>query len=274
MCTAVLLRRPGDPWPLILAANRDELAGRPADPPARHWPDRPDVVAGLDRLAGGTWLGLNDAGVVAAVLNRPGTLGPEAGKRSRGELVLDALDHADAIAAAEALAELDGGAFRGFHLIVADDRDAYLLSGDGGADGRGIVAVQPLPAGLSLVSAAGPNVAGDPRTERYLPRFRVAPAPDPGAGDWAAWQALMAATETDPGAPPSAAMTFRQDGDDGTVSSSLIALPATDRPDPPPPVWHYADGPPDRAAYRPVDLAAGGPSGPPADRPAEPGPPR
>jgi hypothetical protein len=199
------------------------------------------------------------------VLNRPGTLGPEAGKRSRGELVLDALDHADAVAAAEALAELDAGAFRGFHLIVADDRDAYLLSGDGGADGRGIVAVQPLPEGVSMVTAAGLNVAGDPRTERYLPRFRAAPPPDPDAGDWATWQALMAATETDPGAPQSAAMTFRQDGDDGTVSSSLIALPATDRADPPPPVWRYADGPPDRASYRPVALAAEPPaaSGPP-----------
>ena len=58
-------------WPLVLAANRDELADRPARPPGRHWPDRAEVVAGLDLQAGGSWLGVNDHGVVAGVLNRP-----------------------------------------------------------------------------------------------------------------------------------------------------------------------------------------------------------
>src|SRR6266849_8974623 len=96
MCTVVLLRRPDHDWPLILGANRDEMVGRPSKPPARHWPDRPEVVAGLDELAHGSWLGCNDHGVAAAILNRHGTLGPAAGFRSRGELVLEALDHADA----------------------------------------------------------------------------------------------------------------------------------------------------------------------------------
>ena len=104
MCTLVLLRRPAHDWPLIIAANRDEMVDRPALPPARHWPDRSEIVAGLDRLAGGSWLGLNDWGVAAAVLNRQGSLGPAAGRRSRGELVLEALDHADAVAAATASA--------------------------------------------------------------------------------------------------------------------------------------------------------------------------
>ncbi|MCC6782813.1 MAG: NRDE family protein, partial [Planctomycetes bacterium] len=84
MCTLVLLRRPGHAWPLLVAANRDEMRERPWRPPARHWPDRPDVFAGLDELAGGSWLGLNDHGVAAAVLNRRNTLGPAAGLRSRG----------------------------------------------------------------------------------------------------------------------------------------------------------------------------------------------
>ena len=47
MCTLVILRRPEAKWPLILAANRDELRSRPWRPPARHWQDRPDVVAGM-----------------------------------------------------------------------------------------------------------------------------------------------------------------------------------------------------------------------------------
>ncbi len=60
MCTLVILRRPGHDWPTLLAVNRDEMVDRPWDPPARHWPDRLRVIAGLDRHAGGTWLGVYD----------------------------------------------------------------------------------------------------------------------------------------------------------------------------------------------------------------------
>ena len=103
MCTLVVLRRTVGPlghccW----RPTATSCAARPATAPGRHWPDRPHVVAGLDE-AGGTWLGLNDDGLVAAVLNRRGTLGPQPGKRSRGELVLEALDHAEAHHAADAL---------------------------------------------------------------------------------------------------------------------------------------------------------------------------
>src|SRR6266481_2211198 len=131
MCSVVILRRPGDPWPVLLAANRDEMNDRPWLPPGRHWPDRPWVVAGLDRQAGGSWLGLNDHGLVAGVMNRAGSLGPAAGKRSRGELVLEALDHADALEAAEALRALEPRAYRPFNMIVVDNRDAFWIRNAG-----------------------------------------------------------------------------------------------------------------------------------------------
>jgi uncharacterized protein with NRDE domain len=140
MCTLVILRRPGHDWPLILAANRDEMIDRPWQPPARHWPDRPQVLAGLDELAGGTWLGLNDDGVVAAVLNRRGSLGPEDGMRSRGELVLEALDHAEAEAAAGALMHLDPRAYRSFNLVIADAENCYWLR-NRGVEGPGRIEV-------------------------------------------------------------------------------------------------------------------------------------
>jgi uncharacterized protein with NRDE domain len=117
MCTVVILRRPGHEWPLLFAGNRDEMSNRAWEPPMRHWPERPDVVAGLDKTAGGSWLGLNDHGLLAAVLNRVGSLGSAAGKRSRGELVLEALDNADAEDAARQLAHLDPAAYRSFNLV-------------------------------------------------------------------------------------------------------------------------------------------------------------
>ncbi|HSF93453.1 MAG TPA: NRDE family protein, partial [Thermohalobaculum sp.] len=122
MCTVVILRRPDHAWPIILGANRDEMAARPWKPPGRHWPDRPNVRAGIDELAGGTWLGLNDEGVVAGILNRRESLGPDERLRTRGELVLEALDHADAVDAVAALADLDGRSYRSFNMVVADNR--------------------------------------------------------------------------------------------------------------------------------------------------------
>src|SRR3954468_20582981 len=120
MCTVVLLFRPGHAWPLVLAANRDEMLARPWDPPAAYWPDQPGVVAGRDRLSGGTWMAVNRAGVVAAVLNRPGSLGPAAGKRSRGELPLLAVAGAAAREAAAAIAALPAAEWRPFNVVVAD----------------------------------------------------------------------------------------------------------------------------------------------------------
>src|ERR1700722_17325702 len=120
MCTLVILRRPEHAWPVVIGANRDEMIDRPALPPGRHWPDR-------------GW------GVAAAILNRRGSLGPAPGLRSRGEIVLEALDHADAVAAAAALSYLDPAAYRTFNLIVADNRDAFWLR----HTGSGPIAVHP-----------------------------------------------------------------------------------------------------------------------------------
>src|SRR5215813_2095227 len=175
MCTLVILRRPGHCWPVLIGANRDEMIDRPSKPPGRHWADRPELVAGLDVFAGGSWLGVNDWGVAAAVLNRHGSLGPVLGKRSRGELVLEALDHADAAAAAEALAHLDPEAYRTFNLIVADDRDAFWLRHANGVR----IELRRMKDGLSMLAAGDVDDIGTRRLELALPAFREWPPPDP-----------------------------------------------------------------------------------------------
>ena len=256
MCTLVILRRPGHDWPLLLAANRDELRSRQSRPPARHWPEWPDVVAGLDVAGGGSWLGLNDHGLVAAVLNREGELGPQAGKRSRGELVLEALDHAEASQSAGALADLHPDAYRPFNLVIADPRDAYWLRH--GGDGE--IRVHPIPPGLHMLTAGELDDARQPRISCFLPQFRAVVEPDPARGEWGAWLALMQRRDCEPQQPPTAAMNLdglRVDGQDfGTVASSLIAVPAypgfSQRP-----IFLHAEGPPDQASFVPVDLAAG-----------------
>jgi uncharacterized protein with NRDE domain len=74
---------------LHLLANRDEFYARPTAP-AHWWPDHPDIWAGRDLQAGGTWLGMSRTGRFAALTNvREG--GARSGGRSRGELVADFL---------------------------------------------------------------------------------------------------------------------------------------------------------------------------------------
>ncbi len=252
MCTLVLLRRPGHDWPVVVAANRDEMIDRPWQPPARHWPDRPEVVAGLDELAGGSWFGINDHGVVAGILNRFGSLGPAPGQRSRGELVLEALDHADALAAATALSELDPRAYRSFNLIIADNRDAFWLRH---ADPSVTLPImtRPLGPGLAMIAAGDLDDADTPRLQRYRPSFAAASSPDPASADWRRWEALLADDQPMPPGDRASAMRFTTERGFATVSSALIALPAAGRGGVKP-VFRFRAWQPEASPWRDVAL--------------------
>ena len=256
MCSLVILYRPGHRWPILLAANRDEMLDRPWAPPGRHWPDRPGVVAGLDKLAGGSWLGLNDEGVVAGVLNRVNSLGPQPGRRSRGELVLEALDHADAAEAADALADIAPGAYRPFNLVVADNARAFWLRNLGYK--AGWIEVQELPPGLSMITAYDRNDLASRRIRTYLPLFEKAEVPDPDgdaeAGAWAGWEALLASRLYEAGGGPTDAMAIVTDFGFGTSSSSLIALPGLEPDARRRPIWRFCAGLPGERPYETVPL--------------------
>src|SRR5512134_659616 len=228
MCTLVLLRRPADAWPLLIAANRDEMAERPWLPPERHWRDRPHVTAGLDLLGGGSWLGVNDTGVIAAVLNRINTLGPARGRRSRGELPLVALDHRTAESAAGSIARVDPHVYRPFNMLIADAEHAYCVRCTDGSEpdmATAHVEMDEIPDGLSMLTAYDRNDLRSPRIRRYLPRFETAIIPQPDADDWSDWISLLAARDFDPEAGPGGAMTVVTPTGFGTVCSSLLALP-------------------------------------------------
>lgn len=252
MCTLVILRRPEHDWPVVIGANRDEMIDRPAKPPGRHWPDRAEIVAGIDLLAGGSWLGVNDWGVAAAVLNRHGSLGPAAGLRSRGELVLEALDHADAVDAAAALSDLDPAAYRSFNLIVADNRDAFWLRHTGpNGNEIGRIEAYPVPDGLSIIAAGDLNELMTPRLRLARPRFAAVPPPDPDAGDWTGWEALLGDDRVPQGEPEEAALRFRTPRGFATVSSALIALPAAPSPERRP-IFRHAGWLPEPTPWRDV----------------------
>jgi uncharacterized protein with NRDE domain len=240
---------------MLIAANRDEMLNRPWDPPGAHWSDRPGVVAGRDRLAGGSWLGLNASGVAAAILNRTDSLGPATGKRSRGELVLDALDHAEAADAARALSAIEPAAYRTFNLVIADNTNAYWLCS---RDGQSAVEAVAIPPGLSMITSADLNDTRNFRIATYLPQFQSAAVPDPDAGDWSSWLEILGSRHSSPDAGPSGAMCIVTDYGYGTVSSSLIALasPEAALQQSVKDIWLFAKGRPDTTSYEPVPLPA------------------
>jgi uncharacterized protein with NRDE domain len=235
MCTLVILYRPGHDWPVIIGANRDEMVDRPWLPPGRHWADRPYVTAGMDKLAGGSWLGVNDAGLLAAVNNRAGSLGPDAQKRSRGELILEALDHYTAADAADALSELNPTAYRPFNLLLADNASVIWVRH---ANPSNFIERHDVPPGLSMLTAHDINDTQCPRIRTYLPRFERAEVPRPDEEKWSDWEVLFSAREVQPEATEDAPMLIRSERGFATVSSSMIAL-SSQLPEAQP-LWNFA----------------------------------
>lgn len=177
MCTLVVASRLWKDQPLLLAANRDEMLSRPAAPPRLHERNGRQILAPVDLEAGGTWLGINDRRVVAAVTNRMvglPTRNPR--RRSRGELVLAALGHRDAPSSVDHMvSSVDPGAYNPFHLLVADAEAAFVLWSDGNTLER-----RPLDPGVHVVTER--SLAGEiPPRETLLveatSRWPGAPAP-------------------------------------------------------------------------------------------------
>jgi hypothetical protein len=158
MCTLAVALGTDRRWPVVVAANRDERLGRPAEGWAvRTGPGGAPLLSPRDVEAGGAWIGLSAGGLLAALTNfhAPFDWYPDRRRRSRGELVPLVLDRADAAAARAAVAELDATAFNPFHLVVADAASAFLWWYDGEQ-----AAVESLGPGLHLVTESSPHGLG------------------------------------------------------------------------------------------------------------------
>jgi len=90
MCILFVAFRVHPDYPLILCANRDEFHHR-ATAAAHLWPPAGRILAGQDLQAGGTWLGLNDSGHIAALTNIRSPAHHSDNRLSRGELPVTAL---------------------------------------------------------------------------------------------------------------------------------------------------------------------------------------
>lgn len=127
MCLLLAAHRLHPRFDLAVAANRDEFFARPTLAMHR-WPEAPDVLAGRDLSAGGTWLGVDGRGRFAAVTNHHERFATRPGQPSRGRLVADFLQ--GPASAADYVQRLRARAsqFAGFNLLCADGDTLWYAS--------------------------------------------------------------------------------------------------------------------------------------------------
>lgn len=143
MCLLVVCSRVIPGFPLVVAANRDERLDRPATAITVLRERAPRIIGGRDELAGGTWLAVNDHGVVAGLTNRPSDLGRDPTRRSRGELplVLASASSADQGVSTFA-ATVRPSEYNSAWTLVGDRRSLHYLELDG-SNSLGCRALEP-----------------------------------------------------------------------------------------------------------------------------------
>ncbi|OGN07686.1 MAG: hypothetical protein A3B86_02520 [Candidatus Yanofskybacteria bacterium RIFCSPHIGHO2_02_FULL_38_22b] len=127
MCTLIVAHRLFDGFPVVVAANRDELLDRPSELPCIRGAG---IFAPKDLQRGGSWIGVNEQGVFAALTNRS-HVKSKPDRESRGDLIMQALQYGTAKSAFEDFRLFDGKRFNGFNLVIADKNRMYLLRGNG-----------------------------------------------------------------------------------------------------------------------------------------------
>ena len=220
MCTLLILYRPKNKWPLIIAGNRDEMKDRPWLPPGKHWSKCNEIIAGKDLTAGGSWLGINTNGLVATILNRTNSLGPDIEKNSRGKIIIDILKNKTLDEALNYIKLLDITKWKPFNLFLANNKKAYWVK----SSDKVTLSINIIPEGKHFLDSHDINST---QSERYLynnNKFKVLNDPNPDSLEWKEWINLLA-EKSYPKDKPFAAMNIINKNY-GTLSSAIIALPS------------------------------------------------
>lgn len=236
MCWIAVLFRVNEHYPLIVAANREESRTRPSQAPFR-WTGNPTVWAGRDEVGGGTWLGVNATGLLAAVTNRPGD-SPDPTRRSRGLLCLDTL-RCDSPRSARSffVDELFRRRYNPFNLLCVSHAEGWVGTWQGD--------IRDLAPGIHVLSNFG-DVDDDtlPVVREVRGRIASLDLASPHIDEFFGSLGNVCA-HTDQPFP-----LCRAGGDYGTVSSSLVAVNADGTVAA---YWH-APGPPSESAFAPVNV--------------------
>jgi hypothetical protein len=219
--------------PVLVAANREEYYDRKSQGPTIQ-SGKPRVLGGVDLVAGGTWLGVNQHGMLVACCNRR-KLYPPMAPLSRGVLCRELLKSSSAMEAAEkGAAELAAGQYDGVNYVCVDSRSGHIVHGGDQVE------VVDLQEGLSIIANRNVN---DPKDDRVAlaKRLLTLQQLDSPVKFLAVASKVFARSPSPPGRPS----IILRGKDKGTVSSTLISLGAKPRDA----IYQYAPGAPDQYKY-------------------------
>lgn len=219
--------------PILVATNREEFYDRPSLPPSIQ-SGKPRIMCGLDQQAGGTWLGVNQHGLLVAACNR-WKMSPPLAPRSRGLLCKDLLRAGSSRRAVDmALEELSSNKYDGVNFVIADSESGWVVHGSDDVE------VVELEEGLTIVGNGDVN---DPRDARgkMAQRLLTLQTLDSPVKFLAVASKVFARTPSPPGRPS----IVLRGPDRGTVSSTLISLGKKPRDA----IYQYCAGPPDQGKY-------------------------
>jgi len=219
--------------PILVAANREEFYERPSQPPSIQ-SGKPRVLCGIDAQAGGTWLGVNQHGLVIGVCNRR-KMSSNYPSRSRGVLCRELLKSNSAVHARDvAMEELSSGRYDGANFVCVDAESGWVVHG-----GNEIDTVE-MHEGLNIISNRDLNDPRDERVEmaRRLLTLHTLDSP-------VKFLAVASKVFARPPSPPGRPSIVIREKDRGTVSSTLISLGQKPRDA----IYQFSGSAPDRSRY-------------------------
>jgi len=268
VCLLIALFQVVTDAPLIVAANRDERYARPSVTMTTLRGEGPRILGGRDELAGGTWLAVNEHGLVAGLTNQPSPAGRDVTKRSRGEIPLAFAAYRSADeAVTKVCSELNPADYNPCWLLVGDRDSLFSVGLTGGPRPE----VEELAPGLHVLenaplrapSAKTAQVARMVAKERAV-RADESAAGEPPSEENAAMVADALATvlsDHRPAAgppaaePPELSAACVHTPEYGTRSALIVTVTAAG-----PPLLRVADGPPCEVPFHDVTGLWAGPA--------------
>lgn len=239
MCIMMVVYRMVEDFPVIIGANRDEFYDRDSHEPAC-LNATPNIWGGRDARAGGTWMGVNEYGLVVGLTNRRlhDAPQPSDSRRSRGLLCLDALRHCRASDVAALLASEPPDYYNPFNLLVFDATVALWIAYDGKPSMR------LLAPGVHVLANTNLNDMDTGRVRRAhrLMQMNASRTLPP-----VLHHLKRACGDHEPGMRERDRVCIhRSDARYGTVSSTVLAISPQRQKS----VYHYASGHPCHVRYR------------------------
>ena len=218
MCTLFIHRSKNSDWPILIANNRDEYLARTFKSPGYHWNN--NIFAGKDISKGGSWLGLNENGLCAAILNRASNELKNKNLNSRGKIIIDILKKSDAKSALKYIESSFKKDTRFFNLFISDYKNAFWIKYNQNEFKSFVV-----PYGFSIIDNYDLNDNKSPKQKLYRDIFLKKKIPNPSINYFKSWQELLFLEEKYNNINLSSVFVKDKNNNYGTVCSSIIGLP-------------------------------------------------